>query len=238
MGLSDALRKAASLLVEMPAEETPVDVPVTSEAVAELNSLLSDLEGNSPAARTVEQIVRQADGPNLDQIHLPSAGVPELGADGTLDFAALYRRAGLPETPFAAEDALEMLTQLPAELPLATRRQTVKVTLSAIGKSSGATPETIVADASRKVAALAACVESLKGDTATAVAGAEAEIAVVEQQIEALRQSIHQQQARLFQVTQVCEAESDRLDDVLEFFSLDVAPSRYAGAGGPGKAGG
>ena len=42
--------------------------------------------------------------------------------------------------------------------------------------------------------------------------------------------------ARGEKVTIACEQESDRLDDVLEFFSLDVAPSKYAPPGGPSPA--
>ncbi len=106
-------------------------------------------------AKTVEQIVRETEGPNLDAITVAaSASPPVMTADGATDFSAIYRQANLPAAPFTAEQMLEMLASLPQELPLDTKRQTVKVTLGAMGKAIGATPETIVADASRKLAAL------------------------------------------------------------------------------------
>ncbi|HEX8551130.1 MAG TPA: hypothetical protein VF681_06185 [Abditibacteriaceae bacterium] len=235
MGLQDALRKAAGLLVELPPQEPePLDM-ASDEATEEvdINALLAE-KGLGPNARgananvapprTVEQIVREADGPNLDEIKLDTPP-PD---DKTVEPAAVYAAAKLPSTPFSAEQMLEMLASLPPELPLDTRRQTVKVTFSAIGKTVGATPESVVADASRKMAALAAYGDYLKKRTDTFANEGEAEIAQLQQQIEAKRAAILEARQKHQAATQMCQAESDRLDDVLEFFSLDVAPSKYA----------
>ena len=46
--------------------------------------------------------------------------------------------------------------------------------------------------------------------------------------MEAKRQAIQSARQKLAQSKQKCEVEAERLDDVLEFFSLDVAPSKYA----------
>jgi hypothetical protein len=232
MSLRDTLRKAASLLVELPPEETPVAAPVGTE----LRDLLAELESETSVApppparpRTVEQVVREADGPNLGDIAVSaSAPPPVIGAEGSVDFSALYRHADLPSAPFTAEQMLDMLASLPPELPLDTKRQTVTVTLSSIGKSIGATPETIVADASRKLAALVAYQEGLSHQTAESVSRDELEIAALQAKIEAKRAAIQAAQRKLQEVTHVCSVESDRLDDVLEFFSLDVPPSKYA----------
>src|SRR4051812_38332735 len=71
MGLRETLRKAAGLLVELPPEAKPAG----GSSAGELDDLLADLEGRSPAApKTVEQIVRETDGPNLDQITVPTGG--------------------------------------------------------------------------------------------------------------------------------------------------------------------
>jgi len=160
-----------------------------------------------------------------------SAGPPVLTPDGTLDFAALYGQAGLPAAPFAAEQMLEMLASLPADLPLDVRRRTVKVTIGAMGKAIGATSETVVADASRKLAALAAYSENVARQTADFVAGGEFEIAALEKQIAEKRSGIEAARQTQARVQAKCDAEADRLDDVLEFFSLDVPPSRYAAPG-------
>jgi hypothetical protein len=183
--------------------------------------------GSRPATKTVEQIVRDTKGPNLEEIKVaasPPAPVPA----GEVDLAAVYRAANLPAAPFSAEQMLEMLASLPSELPLDTKRKTVKVTLSALGKTMGATPETIVADASRKLAALNAYAEHVTKQTDEFIARSEKEIAALQAQMEAKRQAMQSARQKLAQSRQKCDAEAERLDDVLEFFSLDVAPSKYA----------
>lgn len=235
MSLREVLRKAAGLLVELPPETRTTAPPATTTTTASLDQLFESLEAEAvkraeePAARTVEQVVREAAGPNLEDISVPvSAPQPSLGPDGKLDFSVLYRHALLPAAPFSAEQLLDMLASLPPELPLETKRRTVAVSLETVGKSIGATPETIVADASRKLAALAAYTENVSKDTAGFIAGTELEVAALQAQIAEKRQAIQTAQAKLRDVTQGCAAESDRLDDVLEFFSLDVPPSKYA----------
>ena len=46
--------------------------------------------------------------------------------------------------------------------------------------------------------------------------------------VEAKRIAIQSAKNEMARVMQACEAESDKLDDVLEFFSLDVGASKYA----------
>jgi hypothetical protein len=239
MSLRDAMRKAAGLLVEIPGEDSAAQ----ESSQADLDALLA----STAAPKTVEQIVREAEGPNLDEIQMPghdagpSAELPPIpggvAAEPTGDVtpAAIYQMASLPPAPFSAEQMLEMLASLPQELPLDTKRQTVKVTLGALGKTMGATPETVVADASRKMAALTAYIENLSKRTADTAAAAEQEIAALQAQIEEKRKAMQAARHQLATVTQLCEAESDKLDDVLEFFSLDVAPSKYAPAEEPAQ---
>ena len=123
---------------------------------------------------------------------------------------------------------LEMLRSLPAELPLETRRATVKAMLGTLGKNMGATPESIVADASRKLAALQSFNAFMEKKSSDTVAQSEAEIADLESQIDARKTQIQNARAELQRVTHGCEAEADRLDDVLEFFSLDTGASKHA----------
>ena len=216
MEIREKLRRAAGLFVELPPEERPPRQSAGHEAAPAL------------PPRTVEQLVRDTDGPNLDEIRVSTAAAPQVAPDGKTDFGTIYQHAGLPAAPFSAEQMLDLLTSLPTELPLETRRQTVKVTLGAMGKSIGATSDTIVADASRKMAALAAYTDSLKAQTTDLVAGAERDIATLQAQIEEKRRAVTSAQQALTQATQSCSAESDKLDDVLEFFSLDIPPSRHS----------
>jgi len=239
MPLRDTLRKAASLLVELPPEQAGSGPPPTA---AELDKLLAELEDkpsppSSGPAKTVDQIVRETHGPNLDEIQVSEASLaPNISPDGKPDFGPIYQHSGLPASPFTAEQMLEMLNSLPAELPLDTKRQTVKVTLNSMGKPIGANPETIVADASRKLAALTAYIDHLTKQTADFAAATQMEIAGLEAQIAQKRQAIEIAQQKQQQMRRLCDVESDRLDDVLEFFSLDVPPSRYAASEGESKA--
>jgi hypothetical protein len=241
VALRDTLRKAAGLLIELPPEEPAHPSPTTA---AEVDRLLAELDSGSPSAgsppataKTVDQIVREAEGPNLDEIKVSAASLaPALTAEGKADFSPIYTQSGLPTAPFTAEQMLEMLASLPAELPLDTKRQTVRVTLNSMGKSIGATPETIVADASRKLAALTAYLDHLTQQTTESATAAELEIAGLQAQIEEKRKAVEAAKQKQAQMRELCDAESDRLDDVLEFFSLDLPPSKYASPGTASKA--
>lgn len=248
MSLQDALRRAAGLLVELPPDAPRENGDelldeVLAKAATQSSSGVAGQGGASGSAsgmstrpsqtKTVEQIVHDADGPDLDQIKAGVAASSPSGASPSeagkaLDTPAIYAAAKLPSAPFSAEQMLDMLASLPSELPLETRRQTVKVTLGALGKTMGASPETIVADASRKVAALAAYSEHLTKRTNEFSQNGEKEIEGLQAQIEAKRKALQDARHQLAQSTEKCRAEADRLDDVLEFFSLDVPPSKYA----------
>lgn len=239
MNLKSTLRKAAGLLVELPPEEEAQEgrgasTSAVTESDASTDRTWAELEkaaGTPTAARptkTVEQIVREGSGPNLDQITVAADKLPATSPDGSLSFSAIYQSANLPPSPFTAEQVLDMLAALPAEVPLETRRQMIKVSISAMGKSIGATPENIVADASRKLAALSAYTDHLAQLTTDYTTAAERKAAELQAQIEDLRKGIAAAQQRLTHESEQCTAESHRLDEVLEFFSLDVPPSKFA----------
>ena len=241
MSITDKLRRVAGYLVELPEEPTKLDsTKSNSEATKtalnfsstdDLDKRLADLEAVSNGAKpskTIEEIVQAAPGPNLNQITMQVSGAPPLSEDGMLDFVSLYKQAKLPSANYTAEQALAMLNQLPTNLPLDVKRQTVKVMLSSLGASMGATPETIVADASRKLAALAAFTQAQQDHTKEFISAAEFEIAELQKQIEEKKSEIKATTDRLSQAQSACEAEADHLDDILEFFSLDVGASKYA----------
>src|SRR5688500_9094985 len=143
MGLKDALRKAAGLLIELPPEEPAASTEGSADA-SSVDRLFAEMEekaGTAPA-KTVEQILQDTQGPNLGEVQVPAdATGAAVGPDGAVDFAGIYTQASLPAASFSAEQMLDMIASLPQELPLDTKRQTVKVTLNALGKTMGATPE-------------------------------------------------------------------------------------------------
>lgn len=248
MSIGDKLRRAAGLFVEMPpapertasADETRPASSTTNEddidrRLAAMDQTMHTLRhGGDAAPRTVEQIVQSSHGPNLDEIHVGVGAVvgdDALGTDGRVDFAGLYQTANLPAAPFTAEQTIEMISSLPQSLPLEMKRQTMQVTLASLGKAIGATPESIVADTSRKLAALASFSENHARHTDEFVEGAEADIAFLLSQVEEKRTAILAARQMQADIHKQCAAEADRLDDILEFFSLNLPPSRHAAPG-------
>lgn len=237
MRIGDTLKKAAGLMFEFDESEAPAaNAPTTLDFDALEKELAGKTAAPTPAPapaakpKTVEQIVREQPGPNLDEIKAPAAPIePVIDAAGNIHFHSIYKLAGLTDSPFTAEQVLELLGSLPAELPIEAKRATLKVTLNAMAKTTGVTPETVVADASRKLAALAAYAQSYSEQAGQYVNKAEAEIGNLEAEIARRKQGITEAKEKQLKMVDACQKESDRLDDVLEFFSLDVPPSKYAG---------
>ncbi len=224
MSLKNAFHRAAGLFVEIHDQPAPA---------------FDSLDTASPAphptpapapTRTVADVVKQAPGPNLDQIQTPveTAKTPPYSADGVPDFKAIYERSGVPAVPFGADEALEVMNSLPADLPMEIKRKTVGATLSAMGKAMGVTTDSVVADASRKLAALTSFTEQLTAQTNQYQGMIEAKIADHKKQIADCEAQHTEATEKLAKVVKACEAEGGRVDDVLEFFTLDAPPSKLA----------
>ena len=230
MSLRDTMRKAASLIVELPPEETELnlksnDIDLDSWPDTDLPPD-AQLPGAVAASQTVAQLVQKADGPNLDEIEI--AQMPAaIAGENALDFAAIYAAAKLPPTQFGADEMRNVLRSMPADVPLPTKRVTVKAVLNGMA-NMGASPENIVADASRKLAALQAFEGFMERKTGETLESGASEIAQLESQIEAHRQAMENAQNELARVTQECESEASKLGEVLEFFSLDENGSAAA----------
>ncbi len=239
MAIADQLKKAAGLFIQFEEEaqpatpHSPLPAPPSSPPEDDIDKRLAamsaELAGVGGGAKTVEQVVQQSNGPNLDQIKVDAGSVPPpLPGTATLDFNALYTAANLPLAPFTAEQTLEMLGKLPTNLPLDMKRQMMSVTLGAMGTAIGASAENIVADASRKLAALAAYAADIDKTTDAYLVAAETEIQRLTDEIEQRRQAVLNARDKQQTIHKICAAEADRLDDVLEFFSLDIGPSKHA----------
>jgi hypothetical protein len=139
-------------------------------------------------------------------------------SDDRVDFQVIYRKAGLPTVSFTAEETLAMLASLSPELPPHTRKHTVLVTLGAMGKAIGATPETICADGSRKVTALNSKIERTNTETQEFTANTEREIAALQAQIAEKQAAIEASKQRQTVIVDACKSESARITELLEFF--------------------
>ena len=254
MPIADKFRKAVGLFVVMPEQEpTPTPLNFSEPApqptphgntpraeMSDLDRKLAEIERKSKAIgmgsqtpphppQTVEQLVRQSDGPNLDEINVSAEATSgALLPDGTVDVQAIYAGAKLPAVSFGAEQTRELIAKLPTELSLDFKRQMVAATLTTMGATMGASAETIVADASRKLAALVSYTADLQKVTSERVSYAQAEIEALQARIAEQQAIITNTQQQLATAQAQCEDEADKIDDILEFFSLDTGPSKYA----------
>ena len=148
----------------------------------------------------------------------PATPAPVEGSD-RVDFQVIYRKAGLPTVSFTAEETIGMIGSLSPELPPHTKRHTVLVTLGAMGRAIGATPETICEDGVRKRAALASKVARTNAETHEFTTTAERDIAGLQAQIAEKQAGITGAKHRQALIVEACTSESDRLGEMLEFFS-------------------
>jgi hypothetical protein len=141
-----------------------------------------------------------------------------------VDFQVIYRKAGLPASPFTAEETLAMLASLSPELTPHTRKHTVLVTLGAIGKAIGATPETICADGARKVAALTSKIERTNAETQELTATSDRDIAALKAQIAEKQAAVEAARQRQTLIVDSCKSESARISELLDFFGYKERP--------------
>ena len=153
------------------------------------------------------------------------AGSP-VDADGLVDFDALYRQAGVPAVPFTAEQALDMLHNMPPGVSDDSRQQIITVTLSALGKSVGGTPEAIVADATRKQAALQQFRQARGDQLVELTSAAEARVADLQREIAKSQAIVESAKHQYETLSQGCQTEEARLDTVVDFFSDTPAARR------------
>jgi len=242
--IRDMVKKAAGLFMEFD-DDGQAQIPSKPEEWNVMTATGPDGSAAQPPTpapvpktKTIEQIVREQPGPNLDEIKVPAEATgpapaaqpaaPIVNADGSINFPSIYQLANLPKVPYTAEEILELFATLPADLPLDTKRATIRVTLAQMAKTLGVTTEQLVADASRKLAALAAYNDSFAKQAADYCSKADIEISTLEQQIDEKKKAIEAAKTQQTTMHEACVKESDRLDDVLEFFSLDVPPSKLA----------
>lgn len=144
--------------------------------------------------------------------------------DGLVEFEKLYAQAGVRAVPFTAEQALDMLQHMPSGVSEEARQQIINATLSALGKSVGGTPEAIVADATRKQAALQEFRQTRGNQLGDLTSAANAKVADLQREI-AKSQAIAEAARRQYaQLSENCKTEEARLDTVIDFFSDTPAP--------------
>lgn len=178
---------------------------------------------DTDALRTIVQnAVRDSEGSTLQAVRLSGgSGAPALMIGENLNFPALYEKVGVPDPSFSAEQMLVMLGKLPSGMPLEMKRETVNVTLEMLGKKINTTEESIVGDTNKKMTTLASFAQEYERKTKERVAQGEAEIADLLAQVEAKRQAVAAANKRLGTIQEVCVVETERLNEIMEFFKTN-----------------
>ncbi|MEI7985974.1 MAG: hypothetical protein WCI55_10125 [Armatimonadota bacterium] len=235
MSIKSVLRRATELFVEMPEEQPDYSAfKASMNTPGSANPKPATPQSSTPTpvhtqTMSVKQIVENTAGPNLDEISLTEEQAKEgLAPGGIPNFEKVYSNASLPKAAFGAEQALEVIVSLPPELPLAVKRATVQATLAAMGKAMGVDTDSVIADASRKMAALGAFEDSLNLQSKRYIESKASEIQTLEAKIAELKAKIDESTKSLQTALALCATENEKLDDVLEFFTLDIGASKNA----------
>ena len=154
----------------------------------------------------------------------PAGAASPVDSDGLVDFETLYTLAGVPAVPFTAEQALDMLQHMPSTVSEEARQQIINATLSARGKSVGGTPEAIVADATRKQAALQKFRQTRGDQLAELTSAAEAKVTELEREIAKSQAIVEAAKRQYAHLSENCQTEEAQLDKVVDFFSDTPAP--------------
>src|SRR5438874_1445624 len=214
MGLRDLARKGMSLFVEIDEPAPHSGAPAAPAPRAAAPAAESDDEYvRKLRSKSVGELMKELDGPEPDQIHQAVQAAPPAAPvmqGDQVDFGAIYRQAQIAPLQFGAEQMLEMIQSYPGEMPLPIKRQALDATLKHMGAAMHITREAIVADATRKITALAAFEEAAKRERDAVTAASQARVQELQAQIQAEQEKGAVAETRFRAMVQQCEAEGQK----------------------------
>lgn len=154
--------------------------------------------------------------PNDGHISDKSSGSGNPSA-APINLAAIYTQAGIPDAPLKAEEMCGMLSRLSPNLEPEIKRQMIREVLFTLGKSEGATMESVVLDASAKISALKAYVDKSEQQAAAWRATTQSEIDALQEEIKNKRKALDGSRQEQINLAQQCAAETKHLNDLLQF---------------------
>lgn len=141
---------------------------------------------------------------------------PEPG--GGLDFGAVYRAAGISgEAQDRVEKAMTLLGDLPADAPQGVKRQIVEAALKAFGYPV----QQIVQAGETEIRALEAFIELGERNTQKIAAESEARVEALTAEIAQIKETMEQKLSAQRRLTEHCNAQRARVQDVLTFFGRE-----------------
>lgn len=157
----------------------------------------------------------------------PGAPPPEVQLSGELpkaqggqvDFPAVFRAAGIDDEGQARiEKARGLLKTLPQETPKEVKRQIVEASLKAFGYPV----EKIIETGAQSIQALEVYVQAGQKDTQTLLIESQKRIEELNAEMARVKQVMEEQVASQYALTQRCNEEKLRVQEVLEFFGQEA----------------
>ncbi|MCK6550272.1 hypothetical protein L6R52_30835 [Myxococcota bacterium] len=138
---------------------------------------------------------------------------------GKIDFSAVYEAAGVDqEERDRIKKAQDLLRSLPAETPIALKRQIVEASLKAFGVPT----EKIIEASVQGIEALESFIRAGQAETQTLLSEGASKIAELEAEIAEVRKIMQEKIAEQEERTRASNAEKLGIQDVLEFFGQDA----------------
>ena len=138
---------------------------------------------------------------------------------GNVDFPGVFRAAGInDEEQGRIVKAAELLKTLPAETPKDVKKQIVEASLKAFGYPV----EQIIEAGAQEIQALEVYIQAGQRDTQALLAESQKRTAELEAEIARIKKVMEDQVASQYALTQACNAQKLKVQEVLEFFGQEA----------------
>ncbi len=145
--------------------------------------------------------------------------LPKVAPGQAIDFPAVYVAAGVDaEEQGRVEKATNLLSTLPAATPKDVKRQIVEASLKAFGYPV----EAIIEAGVQEIQALEIYIQSGQKQTQDLLSQSQARLEQLNQEIADIKRIMEEQVSAQYQLTQKCNEEKLKIQDVLEFFGQEA----------------
>lgn len=177
-------------------------------------------EGQKSEESADELIAKYAGEPAPEPVpEVTLAGELPKAQGGKVDFPAVLRAAGIEdEEQERVVKARGLLATLPQETPREIKRQIVEASLKAFGYPV----ENIVETGAQEIQALEVYIQAGQKETQALLVESQKRIEELNAEIARVKRVMEEQVAAQYALTQACNEEKLRVQEVLEFFGQDV----------------
>lgn len=177
--------------------------------------------GDAPAEASADDLIAKyaSEEPEAPPPEVQLTGELPKAVGGKVDFPAVFRAAGIPDDEQARiEKARMLLGNLPQETPREVKKQIVEASLKAFGYPV----EKIVETGAQEIQALEVYIQNGQRDTQKLLQESQKRLEELNQEIANVKKVMEDQVSAQYALTQSCNGEKLRVQEVLEFFGLDV----------------